>query len=144
MEKGIIQYTVVATIINLIILCIACAMSFGSEIPKTRFVNAIIGEAEGEVYKGKLAVACTIRERGSLRGVYGERAPRVLQHKYSPKVFVDAVRAYEESANTNNCEFVGGATHWEGTKFKTPYWAKNMIVTATIGNQRFYKTKGGK
>lgn len=111
---------------------------YAGELRKDRVVMAIIGEAEGEGYKGMLAVACAIRNRGTLQGVYGEKAPRVVKHKYSPKTFVLAVKAYEESAKV---DITGGATHWEGTKFKTPYWAHGMIVTATIGNQRFYRER---
>lgn len=110
-------------------------------VEKTRFVNAIIGEAEGEGYRGMLAVACAIRNRGTLRGVYGEHAPRVRKHKYSPKVFVQAVRAYKESAHAEACAFIDGADHWEGTSFKAPEWSRGMIVTAIIENQRFYKNK---
>jgi hypothetical protein len=122
-------------LMTVILLSVASA----DEIPKTKFVDAIIGEAEGEPYQGKLAVACAIRNRGTLQGVYGVNAPRVRQHKYSTKVFVDSVRAYEESAHPESCEFIDGASFWEGTSFKTPYWAKNMVVTATIGRQRFYR-----
>lgn len=107
-----------------------------SNLPKHRVVDAIIGEAEGEGYQGMLAVACAIRNRGTLKGVYGENAPRVRNHRYSSKTFVLAVKAYEESAKR---DITGGADHWEGTKFKTPYWAKGMKVTCVIGNQRFYK-----
>jgi len=119
----------------------AYAAVLPTEIPKTRAVNAIIGEAEGEGYAGMLAVACAIRNRGTLKGVYGEKAVRVLKRKYSASVFVHAVKAWEESANPDNCTQIDGATHWEGTAFKTPYWASSMILTATIGNQRFYMEK---
>jgi hypothetical protein len=34
---------------------------------------------------------------------------------------------------------VHGATHWEGTAFKKPYWVKGMLLVATIGNQNFYR-----
>ena len=104
-----------------------------------RAVNAIIGEAEGESQKGKVAVACAIRNRGTLKGVYGEKAPRVTKQLYSAKVKSDAQKAWNESADQQACSFIDGADHWEGTKFKTPYWAKGMKVTATIGSQRFYR-----
>jgi spore germination cell wall hydrolase CwlJ-like protein len=118
-------------------LCGSCFAN--NDLVKIRMVNAIIGEAEGEPYEGKLAVACAIRNRGTLRGVYGEKSHRVLNHKYSHKTFIDAVRAYEESASPINCKFIDGADHWEGTSFKQPAWAKNMITTATIGKQKFYR-----
>lgn len=136
------------TVIKIIIISLFLSgNSFADDVLKIRTVNAIIGEAEGETYKGKLAVACAIKNRtithGSfnkaMRGVFGENAPRVREKKYSSRTFVDAVRAYEESNNNNACEFIDGADHWEGTAFKQPKWSKNMVVTATIGNQRFYR-----
>jgi hypothetical protein len=125
----------------LVLVCAMGGVAMAGNMPKERVVNAIIGEAEGEPYQGKLAVACSIRNRGTLKGVYGEKSPRVKQHRYSPKVFVDAVRAYEESANPDNCSFIDGAQYWEGTKFPVPYWAKDMKITAVIGHQRFYKSR---
>jgi len=147
--KRLTEYTIVATICNLILLFFCCVAMASDDLVKIRMVNAIIGEAEGEPYKGKLAVACSIINRTSLfgsfdkamRGVYGERSKRVINRLYSSKTFVDAVRAYEEALDVGTCDFVGGATHWEGTAFKTPYWAKNMRLVATIGNQRFYVAK---
>jgi hypothetical protein len=125
----------------LLALLLLSSPAYASEIPKTRAVNAVIGEAEGEGYVGMKAVACAIRNRGTLKGVYGEHAKRVRQHLYSPKTFVIAVRAWEESSHPEQCTFIGGATHWEGTAFPIPYWAKDMILTATIGNQRFYRER---
>ena len=116
---------------------------------KSRIINAIIGEAEGEPFKGKLGVACAIINRvgthGSfdkaMRGVYGEKAKRVVNRLYSQKTYKEAERAYTEALDVGTCDFIGGASFWEGTSFRTPYWAKDMIVTATIGNQRFYRSK---
>ena len=129
-------------VLSAVLVFIFACTAHAEEIPKERAVNAIIGEAEGEGYEGMLAVACAIRNRGTLKGVYGETARRVREHLYGAKVFVNAVRAWEESSHEDNCAFIGGATHWEGTAFKTPYWAKDMRITATIKNQRFYVAKG--
>jgi len=100
-------------------------------------VLCIIGEAEGEGYTGMLAVAEAIRNRGTLKGVYGCNAPRVRDHKYSQEVLETARQAWEDSEGPG--DITHGATHWEGTKFKTPSWAKYMIVTLELNNQRFYK-----
>lgn len=132
------------------LILVGCKVAMANDdIVKERIVNAVIGEAEGEPYKGKLGVACAIINRvqthGSfdkaMRGVYGEKSPRVINRKYSSKTFVDAVRAYEESLNVGTCDFIDGADHWEGTSFQTPAWAKSMVVTATIGNQRFFRAR---
>ena len=127
--------------ICLIILLMWGGRAWAGEITKERAVDAIIGEAEGEGYRGMLAVACAIRNRGTLQGVYGEHSRRVKEHLYGARVFVNAVRAWEESSSSDRCGFIGGATHWEGIAFKTPYWARDMILTATIGNQRFYRKR---
>jgi hypothetical protein len=136
-------------ILIILSFCPQASAAGNDDLVKMRIVYSIIGEAEGEPYQGKLAIACAIINRTSkfgsldkaLKGVYGERSPRVLQRKYSSKVLVDAIRAYEESLNVGVCDFVDGATHWEGTAFKTPYWAKDMILVTTIANQRFYKER---
>jgi hypothetical protein len=134
---------IIACIMAILILSLAYAPKANAEtIPdskKIRMINAIIGEAEGEGYKGMLAVSCAIRNRGTLKGVYGEHAPRVKNHKYSQKTFVLAVKAYEESKDPIVCGFIGGANHWEGTSFSTPAWSKRMKTTAVIGKQRFFK-----
>lgn len=112
------------------------------EINEQRAINAIIGESEGEPEEGKIAIACAIRNRGTLNGVYGETAPRVVKHLYSEKTYYLAKSAWVVSESASRCNaLIHGATNWEGTAFKTPSWAKRMVVTATIKNQRFYREK---
>lgn len=148
----ILQVLAICVIISLLVTILGIGKAHASgqdDVVKERIVNAIIGEAEGEPYKGKLAVACAIQNRvqkfGSfdkaMKGVYGEKAPRVKGRKYSAKVFVDAVRAYEESLDVGTCDFIDGADHWEGSAFKTPGWAQKMELVVVIGRQRFYKTR---
>jgi spore germination cell wall hydrolase CwlJ-like protein len=120
----------------ILILLLICSPVY-AEIPKE--VYCVIGEAEGEGYEGMLAVSEAIRNRGKLSGVFGCRSPRVVGHKYNNKTLNLAIKAWSDSKGSN--DITKGATHWEGTAFKTPYWAKDMILTATIGNQRFYKEK---
>lgn len=120
----------------LLILLLICGTAY-AETPKE--VLCVIGEAEGEGYSGMLAVSEAIRNRGTLKGVYGCNAPRVRKHAYGDKVLNTAIKAWKDSEGSS--DITNGATHWEGTAFKTPYWAKGMILTATIGNQRFYKEK---
>lgn len=108
-----------------------------SEIRKDRAVYAIIGESENQGYQGMLAVACAIRNRGTLHGVYGENAPRVKKHLYGAKIFVQAVKAWEESSHT---DITNGATHWENIKaFGKPSWARKMVGTITVKDHVFYK-----
>jgi spore germination cell wall hydrolase CwlJ-like protein len=136
---GIASVGAKALIIALMMCFPLIQTSHASQIPSE--VYCIIGEAEGEGYEGMLAVSEAIRNRGSLKGVYGCQASRVKNRLYSQAVLQTANLAWQNSLHTNT---VRGATHWEGTAFKTPYWAKDMIVTATIRNQRFYKERGTK
>lgn len=126
----------------IIIWCMALAIgivlagyAFGDEIPKE--VLCVIGEAEGEGYNGMLAVSEAIRNRGTLKGVYGCNAKRVTGRLYSDETLRIASQAWKDSRGFS--DITHGATHWEGTAFPVPYWAEGMIVTATIGRQRFYK-----
>lgn len=140
-DKSAIAYAITSAILTLVIGSIIFFSSTmtakASEISDDNtIIECIIGEAEGEGYDGMLAVAEAIRNRGTLRGVYGCKAKRVVNKMYSTAIYKTANKAWHDSAHTNT---VAGATHWEGTAFKTPYWAKDMIITATIRNQRFYK-----
>lgn len=132
-------------ILNSIIVIWALAMCLviistrgceGSQIPQNLAVRAIIGEASGEGLEGMRCVASAIRNRGNLKGVYGLKARHV--DKQPKWVWKLARKAWKESA-TN--DFSCKATHWEGTKFKTPYWAKNMILVKRVNNQNFYKQR---
>lgn len=113
-------------------LLILMSGSAYAEIPADLAVQAIMGEARGETLLGKTAVAEALRNRGHLRGVYGLKA----SFNEPEWVWEQARKAWQESSKTN---LVKGADHWESTDFKTPYWAKNMVVTAHIGKHKFYK-----
>lgn len=125
----------IIVIIFLIITCVGLADA--GEIPKAQAVRAIIGEASNQGKKGMLAIACAIRNRGTLRGVYGVKAKHVDNE---PKwVWDRAERAWDQSART---DITGGADHWENVKaFGEPYWAKSMVKTVIIGDHQFYKSR---
>jgi spore germination cell wall hydrolase CwlJ-like protein len=133
----------------IILLLLTGSVFADDSVVKERVINACLGEAEGESYRGKLAVICSVINRTSkmgsldkaLKGIYGEKAPRVVKKLYPESARQACEDAYYEALGVFSCDFVDGATHWEGTAFKTPYWAKDMVMTATIGNQRFYKEK---
>lgn len=105
-------------------------------------INAIIGEAENQGYKGMLAIGCAIRNRGSLKGVYGHRSKRVKNCLYSAKTFVDATRAWNESSKK---DITNGATGWGNAKdieqFKREGWWHKCIVTVIIKDHIFYKER---
>jgi hypothetical protein len=100
-------------------------------------LRAIIGEAANQGQQGMLAVACALRNRGSLQGVYGLNNPVVM--KQPAWVWEHARLAWSESATH---DITGGATHWENVgAFGRPYWTKDMVETVVIKDHRFYKPK---
>ena len=111
-----------------------------ANMPIEDILRSIVGEASGESFRGKVAVAEAIRNRGHLRGVYGLRASHI---KSQPKqVWVDAKRAWEISKNSN---YSKGATGWGNKKdlesFKKTKWWKNCEIVAQVGGHYFYKEK---
>lgn len=122
---------------------VGCGGSAMAMVDSHKAVLAVIGEAEGEGYEGMLAVAGAIRNRGTLKGVYGLRAPRVLLHRYSAKTYRLAVRAWRESAAN---DITRGATGWGNAKdmeiFRHSAWFPSLYLTAHIGSHYFYGTDG--
>ena len=98
-------------------------------------VRAIIGEAAGEPFTTKLAIAAALRNRDSLVGVRGLRNARMIDAQPA-RVWADARCAWSESA-TN--DLTHSAAYFESTNFPTPYWARGMKPTATVGVFRFWK-----
>jgi hypothetical protein len=97
--------------------------------------RAIIGEAAGEPFTTKLAIASALRNRDSLAGVRGFSNVRMIDAQPG-RVWADARRAWGMSA-TN--DIVNGATFFESSNFPTPYWARGIKPVATIGVFRFWK-----
>lgn len=110
------------------------APAISGEIRAGDAIRAIIGEASGEGSTGMLAVACAIRNRGTLKGVYGLTARRVGRQ---PEYVRRAARtAWTTSAGR---DITRGATHWENTAaFGVPAWSRTMMVTTNIGKHTFY------
>lgn len=106
-----------------------------AQVDDEQAVRAIIGEASNQGLEGMQAVAEGIRNRGTLKGVYGAKAKHV--DKEPAWVWKQARKAWEASKASN---LVGGATNWENTKaFGEPYWAKSMVKTAQIGDHVYFK-----
>ncbi len=101
-------------------------------------IRAIMGEARCQGYDGMYAVACAIRNRGNLRGVYGLKDTKIDLEPDS--VWKIAVRAWHDSEKGEDVTL--GATSWENVEqFGKPWWAKSMIKTVKIGAHTFYKEK---
>lgn len=121
----------------LLFLFTCCHISAASGLDSSLAVRAIIGEASGEGYQGMLAVACAIRNRGTLKGVYGVNAKHVdSQPAY---VWEMARKAWYESEKE---DVTGGATHWENIKaFGRPYWVDSMTPVYQYKNHVFYRER---
>lgn len=120
-----------------ILLIGSCKAAHADEIKESDAIKAIIGEAENQGEQGMLAVAGAIRNRGTLKGVYGLRAPRVKKHLYSKETFFLAQRAWAISATV---DITKGADHWENIKaFGCPKWVKSCIETFRYKDHVFYK-----
>ena len=92
-------------------LCLCAFVVQSAPIPESLAVNAIIGEAGNQPFATQVRVACAIRNRGSLTGVYGVNNPVVKQA--SAKVRARAYRAWKVSALsdlTHGLRYFGCAT----------------------------------
>lgn len=105
------------------------------QIDNKKAVAAIVGEAAGESYKCKLAIACVIRNRGSLQGVYGVNAKHNATEP--PKIWAEAFKAWNQS-KTN--DITGGCMFWGG-KMDIPYFEVKLkkAPVLIINGTRFYK-----
>lgn len=98
-------------------------------------VKCIMGEARGESYEGKLAIAEALRNRNHTSGVYGCKA----YYKEPEWVWEQARRAWAESKTSN---LVDGANHW-GSTIVDKKWIDKMYKTMTykgqVGNHKFFE-----
>jgi hypothetical protein len=121
-----------------VLALLSFATPANASIPDADGIRALMGEARGESYVCQVATAEAIRNRGTLKGVYGFKA----QFNEPAWVWKRAEKAWKESAGTN---YTNGATFWENTKaFGVPYWAKSMEQTAVVGSHTFWKKRGAK
>lgn len=115
----------------------SCETAHAETITNDKAVHAILGEARGEGYAGMYAVACAIRNRGTLEGVYGAGADI---SDARPQTWARALSAWQNSAT--GPDVTHGATHWESTDFDRPYWAQYpMVETFRIEKHIFYKRR---
>jgi len=133
--EPVMKRTISTTIITTIIITIiSTAITFAENIKEDQNIRAIIGEASNQGYQGMLAVACGIRNRGSLKGVYGATAKHIdNEPEYVWKL---AEKAWLESEYNR----IHTGTHWENVKaFGTPYWVKGMVEVYKHKDHVFYK-----
>ena len=130
----------------ILVMTFAAPASYAKEIPADHAVRAIIGEAENQGYAGMLAVACAIRNRNNLHGVFGLEQihenngtyVRITKHgprRIRPSVAADAKKAWAESATKR----IHNATHWENVRaFGMPTWARHMKQVYEVGDHVFF------
>lgn len=117
-----------------------------SLLSQEQVIRAILGEAEGESYLGKVALSFAILNRGTMKGVYGYKAISLRSGAYyrgkrrlSDKVVKDALKAFLWAKSHPEADITNGAKHWENVKaFGEPYWAKGKQPSLVIGNHAFY------
>ena len=139
--------------ILILLAILGVAPAYAAEIPSNEAVRSIIGEAENQGYEGMYAVACAIRNRGTLKGVYGSRSiqeiggrlfrvsPDGRRWRISDDTWQKASKAWFMSAD--GPDITNGATHWENVRdFGAPEWAHGMYVTLIFRGHEFYKEVG--
>jgi len=116
------------------VLLLALCVSAYAHVDDALAVRAIIGEASNQGYAGMLAVACGIRNRDTLKGVYGVKAKHVDNE---PKYVWDMARRAWAESETNR---IHNGTHWENIKaFGKPYWVDSMTKVYECKDHIFYK-----
>ena len=108
----------------------------------TLYIKAIVGEALPD-YASMYAIACAIRNRGHLRGVYGVHAKHLKTA--SDELFLKAETAWFASGLKDSEDVVKGATHWlsdydlKHSKPALIAFRFKMKETAYIGQTHFYR-----
>ena len=108
------------------------------------YVRAIVGEALPN-YSSMYAIACAIRNRGTLHGVYGVHAKHLKTAE--DDLFLKAETAWRASGYVGFEDVVKGATHWlsdydlKHCRKSRTAWRHKMKETAYIGQTHFYKRR---
>jgi len=116
-------------------------------ILEEKAIMAIVGEAEGEPYAGKVALAYALKNRGKLDGVYGYKAISLRsgafwrgKRKITPRTIKEAKNAWNWANSYPDLDPTKGADHWENIKaFGKPKWAYSMKETYRVGSHVFYR-----
>ena len=122
-----------------------CREALASQISEGQAVRAILGEARGEGYEGMYAVACALRNRGHLKGVYGALAWERIQRHITPELFVTGLKSWKNSLL--GPDVTRGATCWLSNydlkRDLNTEWAKGDGVeeTVVVGSHHFYRER---
>lgn len=111
-----------------------------AEVNDTQATKAIIGEALSD-YDSMYAIACALRNRDTLQGVYGLHSKQVKLA--TGEVYQRAGKAWANSED--GIDVVQGATHWlsdydlKHCKKSLTAFRFAMTETAYIGQTHFYR-----
>lgn len=113
-----------------------CSLGLHAAVPDRLAVRAIIGEGANQSDAAMLGIACAIRNRGTLHGVYGLNGA-VTQHA-SSTIWSRAERAWRQAKAgvdvAAGCKFFGCPTD-------APYFLHTLHFepVKTIGQITFYR-----
>ena len=102
-----------------VILALVAMMLWVDKVWADDAVKAIIGEASNQGYHGMLAVAVGIRNRGSLKGVYGVNSPHIDNE---PRYVWEMARKAWNESETNR---IHTGDHW-ASKIVDKEWLDHM------------------
>lgn len=125
-------------IVSSLVLLLVAKVCHGA-IPEEKAVHAIMGEARGESFRGKQAVAEALRRRNTLRGVFGAKVSANRLKREKKATWKAATKAWKGSKSTR---LVPKATHWFSAsdlkKVRNRRWFKKLVFVAKIGGHSFY------
>ena len=122
-------------LVVLTVLTLSAVAGLGYGLQAAPYTQAVLGEARGEGLRGMYAVAHGIRNRGSLRGVYGAKA---TTEPLGLELRATAFLAWFLSLL--GPDVTHGSDHWENIyAFGTPTWARGREPRATIGRHTFWR-----
>lgn len=108
-------------------------------IPLRKAVRAMVGECGfRQGFIGMVAVGHAIRNRGTVQGVWGYSAPKVVNRQYPSWLYIVAALAWWVSSWS--ADITKGATHWENlTLAGIPEWSYVMQQTFQYRDHTFFK-----
>lgn len=116
----------------LIFLTIFACIQPQYDITDDKAIRAIVGEASNQSFYTKQCVAHALRNRGTLKGVYGVQAKHSTKEAYT--IWLDSAQAWQDSEHS--IDPTDGATEFRSINDPQP---TDMRETASCGEFLFYK-----
>lgn len=125
-----------------LLMVLSASSAFAEPVDYDRAIHALIGEAGGQGEDELQAHACALRNRGSLRGVYGVHAD--IRNR-GQKARHRAVIAWNRACG--GLDTVNGATHWLSdydlahSRPALIAWRHKAVYRVKVGSTWFYRLK---